>query len=45
MILKNNKLYVIGIFSVAYLTSRYGSVDMSWAIRLKKEYFDKKKKP
>ncbi|KKT42557.1 hypothetical protein A2W54_01320 [Candidatus Giovannonibacteria bacterium RIFCSPHIGHO2_02_43_13] len=45
MILKNNKLYVIGIFSVAYLTSRYGSVDMSWAVRLKKEYFNKKKKP
>lgn len=40
IILKDNKPYVIGIFSVAYITSRYGSADISWAVRLKKEYFD-----
>lgn len=45
VILKDGKPRVIGIFAVAFYTNQYGSVDMSWAVRLKKEYFDTPKKP
>lgn len=45
LLYKNGRYYVIGIFVLKYHTEYEGVIDVSFATRLKKEYFNSKEKP
>lgn len=45
LLYKNGRYYVIGILVLKYQTETEGVIDVSFAIRLKKEYFEKSIKP